>query len=135
MYYQKGGGMITACRECLFKYKALFRLMAKAIVAGILAILLLHFFVPEAEHPKMLSTIGLLLDIFGVTWIAYDLFPFAGEREYLDDKRSGIETPEYTDFKRSHAAIGLSAIVIGFLFQILAYWISDILDIVGVTHA
>ncbi len=123
--------MISACRECLFRYQALFRLMTRAVTAGIVAILFLHYFVPEAEHPKTLSTIGLLLDIFGVTWIAYDLFPFAGEREYLDDKRSGIETPEYTDFKRSHAAIGLAAIVIGFLFQILSYWIGDILQIVG----
>lgn len=123
--------MISACRECLHKYRALLHLFARAIAAGIGMILLLHFFAPEVEHPRILNTIGLVLDIIGVTWVAYDLFPFNGTREYLDDARSGIETPEYTNFKRSHAALGLTLIVVGFLFQILAYWVADILTVAG----
>lgn len=127
--------MIGACKECLSTHKALVRLFLKAIAAGVAAILFLHFVLPDAEHPRILSTIGLMLDIFGVTWVAYDLFPFKGKREFTEDEISGIETPEYTDFKRSHAAIGLAAIVIGFLFQILSYWIGDILVLFGGTNA
>ncbi len=126
--------MIRVCRDCLSLHRNLVRLFVKAIAAGVAAILFLHFVMPHAEHPKILSTIGLLLDIFGVTWVAYDLFPFKGLREFTEDEVSGIETPEYTAFKRSHAAIGLAAIVFGFLFQILSYWISDISQMLGGVH-
>lgn len=123
--------MIITCRTWMLKHKALLQLMCRALAAGVFIILLMHFFVREAEQPKILNTIGLMLDIVGVTWIAYDLFPFNGIREYIEDERSGIETPEYTDFKRSHAALGITLVVVGFLFQILAYWIGDILEIAG----
>ena len=121
--------MIRTIRACQFKYQALFGLIKRAIIAGLCAIIFLHFFAPAAEHPKILNTIGLMLDIIGVTWIAYDLFPFDGKREFTENEVSGIETPAYTEFKRIHAAQGLTLIVIGFLFQIIAYWISDILEI------
>ena len=127
--------MIRACKQCIYQHQALCRLFMKALAAGIAMILFLHFVLPHAEHPKILSTIGLLLDIFGVTWIAYDLFPFQGNREFTEDEVSGIETPEYTNFKRSHAAVGLTAIVIGFLFQIISYWIADITALFGAPHA
>lgn len=114
--------------KALMKYKDLGKLAAQSIMAGIAMILLLHYGLPMAEHPRILNTVGLLLDIIGVTWIAYDIFPFGGIEEYgADDMaRSGIETPEYKAFKRTHVTIGLHIVVIGFFFQILAYWVEEL---------
>ena len=108
--------------------KALWLLALESIAAGIVAILFLHYVMPFAEHPRILNTIGLLLDIVGVTYIAYDIFPFAGVEEYgeNDIARSGIETPEYKAFKRAHVSFGLRVVVIGFFLQILAYWVDEL---------
>jgi hypothetical protein len=110
------------------QHKALWMLALESVAAGIAAILFLHYVLPSAEHPRILNTIGLLLDIVGVTYIAYDIFPFAGTEEYgeNDAAKSGIETPEYKAFKRSHVSFGLRIVVIGFFFQILAYWVEDL---------
>ena len=116
--------MMAWCRT----YKALWMLAAESIFAGALAIIFLHYVMPFAEHPKILNTFGLMLDIVGVTYIAYDIFPFSGVEEYgaEDSARSGIETPEYKEFKRSHVSAGLRIVVIGFFFQILAYWVEEL---------
>lgn len=113
---------------CLTQHKALFKLAAESVLAGVLLILFLHYALPSAEHPRILNTLGLLLDIVGVTWIAYDIFPFVGPEEYgaEDAARSGIETPEYKAFKRAHVSIGLRIVVIGFFLQILAYWVEGL---------
>lgn len=115
------------CKTWLGQHKALCMLALESLIAGIAAILFLHYLLPFTEHPRILNTLGLLLDIVGVTYIAYDIFPFAGPEEYgVDDvKRRGIETPEYKAFKRAHVSFGLRIVVIGFFFQILAYWVED----------
>ncbi|MES2984366.1 MAG: hypothetical protein V4735_04165 [Pseudomonadota bacterium] len=112
----------------LKQHKALWMLGIESIAAGAVAILFLHYCIPFAEHPRMLNTFGLLLDIVGVTYIAYDIFPFKGVEEYGADDiaRSGIETPEYKAFKRAHVSFGLRIVVIGFFFQILAYWVEEL---------
>lgn len=114
--------------ECIKRHKALWMLAIESIAAGIAAILFLHYCLPFAEHPRMLNTLGLLLDIVGVTYIAYDIFPFTGAQEYGADDvaRSGIETPEYKAFKRAHVSFGLRIVVIGFFLQILAYWVEEL---------
>lgn len=116
--------MMSWCKT----YKALWVLAAESIFAGALAIMFLHYVMPFAEHPKILNTFGLMLDIVGVTYIAYDIFPFSGAEEYGEDAlhKSGIETPEYKAFKRSHVSMGLRIVVIGFFFQILAYWVEEL---------
>lgn len=113
---------------CMQRHKALYLLALESIAAGIAAILFLHYAMPFAEHPRILNTVGLLLDIVGVTYIAYDIFPFTGKEEYgeEDAAKSGIETPEYKDFKRKHVSFGLRIVVIGFFFQILAYWVDEL---------
>lgn len=110
------------------RYKLLFMLAFTSLVSGFFIILFLHYAIPAAEHPRILNTIGLLLDIIGVTYIAYDIFPFDGKEEYgeEDAAKSGIETPEYKAFKRMHTSCGLRVIVVGFFFQILAYWVEDL---------
>lgn len=112
-------------------YKVLTRLALESMLAGLAIIAFLHYIMPLAEHPRILNTVGLLLDIVGVTWIAYDIFPFHGVEEYGEDtqNKSGIETPEYKDFKRRHVAIGLRIVVIGFFFQILAYWVENLREL------
>jgi hypothetical protein len=112
----------------LSEYKQLFRLAAQSVLSGLGIILFLHYAMPFAEHPRILNTMGLMLDIIGVTWIAYDIFPFHGQEEYGEEHagRAGIETPEYKKFKRYHVAIGLHMVVIGFFFQILAYWVEEL---------
>jgi len=112
----------------LKRYNHLIALAAKSIGAGVVGILVLHYLMPFAEHPRILNTIGLMLDIVGVTWIAYDIFPFTGIEEYGEEHaaKSGIETPEYKAFKRSHVSAGLQIVVIGFFFQILAYWVENL---------
>ncbi len=114
--------------ETLGRYSNLIRLAVQSVAAGLACVLVLHYFFPFAEHPRILSTLGLLLDIVGVTWIAYDIFPFAGLEEYGEDAlhKSGIETPEYKAFKRDHVLIGLHILVIGFFFQILSYWVENL---------
>lgn len=109
-------------------YAPLIKLAAESILAGVAAILILHYLMPFAEHPRILNTIGLAMDIVGVTYIAYDIFPFAGLEEYGEDTqhKSGIETPEYKAFKRAHVSLGLRIVVIGFFFQILAYWVEEL---------
>jgi hypothetical protein len=116
--------MIAACKQ----YKSLWMLAAESIAAGAVAILFLHYVLPFAEHPRILNTVGLLLDIVGVTYIAYDIFPFMGKEEFgeEDAAKSGIETPEYKEFKRAHVGFGLRIVVIGFYFQILAYWVEEL---------
>lgn len=116
--------MITFCRQ----YKALLMLAVESVAAGFAIIMFLHYVMPFAEHPRILNTFGLAMDIVGVTWIAYDIFPFAGAEEYGEDTqhKSGIETPEYKDFKRSHVSFGLRIVVIGFFLQILAYWVEEL---------
>lgn len=116
--------MIAHCK----RHKALWMLAAESLAAGLAAILFLHYALPFAEHPRILNTLGLLLDIVGVTYIAYDIFPFDGKEEYGEDdvQKSGIETPEYKAFKRSHVSLGLRIVVIGFFFQILAYWVEEL---------
>jgi len=113
---------------CLKQHKALRLLAAESIAAGAVAILFLHYAMPFAEHPRILNTFGLLLDIVGVTYIAYDIFPFAGKEEFGEDDaaKSGIETPEYKEFKRAHVSHGLRLVVVGFYFQILAYWVEEL---------
>lgn len=109
------------------QHKALWMLGFESVAAGIIAILFLHYCLPFAEHPRILNTLGLLMDIVGVTYIAYDIFPFEGAEEYgSEDARSGIETPEYKAFKRAHVSFGLRIVVIGFFFQILAYWVEEL---------
>lgn len=109
-------------------YRALFMLALESIVAGAALIIFLHYAIPFTEHPRILNTVGLLMDIVGVTWVAYDIFPFAGVEEYGEEDavRSGIETPEYKSFKRKHVSHGLRIVVIGFFFQILAYWVEPL---------
>lgn len=109
----------------LQKYNGLVRLALQSVSAGVAMILFLHYFMPYAEQQRFLNTVGLLMDIVGVTWIAYDIFPFTGIEEYGSDDaaRSGIETPEYKQFKRAHVSTGLHIVVIGFFFQILSYWV------------
>ena len=109
-------------------YGPLLRLSLESIIGGVIIILFLHYFMPYAEHPRILNTVGLFMDMIGVTYVAYDIFPFAGVEEYdeNDAKRSGIETPEYKTFKRGHTSKGLRVVVIGFFFQILSYWVEDI---------
>ena len=110
------------------RYRHLYMIALKSAVMGGALILFLHYAMPFAEHPRILSTVGLLLDAIGVTWVAYDVFPFEGAEEYGEEHihRSGIETPEYKEFKREHVAKGLSLLVIGFFFQILAYWVEEL---------
>ncbi len=119
--------MIATMRQ----YKPLIMLAVESLVAGAVIITLLHYAMPFAEHPRILNTVGLLMDIVGVTWIAYDIFPFAGVEEYGEDTqhKSGIETPEYKNFKRKHVTIGLRIVVIGFFFQILAYWVEPLKEL------
>jgi hypothetical protein len=122
-------GAFSLTSNAWFKqHKALCMLAVESVAAGIVAILFLHYAMPFAEHPRILNTLGLLLDIVGVTYIAYDIFPFAGVEEYGADDiaRSGIETPEYKAFKRAHVSFGLRVVVIGFFLQILAYWVEDV---------
>ncbi len=109
-------------------HKALWILAFESIVAGVLAILFLHYVMPFAEHPRILNTLGLLMDIVGVTYIAYDIFPFRGAEEYgeTEGAKTGIETPEYKAFKRRHVSFGLRLVVVGFFFQILAYWVEEL---------
>lgn len=109
-------------------YKPLMLLAIQSVLAGLCGIAFLHYVMPFAEHPRILNTIGLLLDIIGVTYVAYDIFPFTGIEEYGEDDaaKSGIETPEYKTFKRHHASHGLRIVVIGFFFQILAYWVEEL---------
>ncbi len=110
------------------KYRDLIKLAVQSVTAGLCMILVLHYIFPFAEHPRALMTMGLLIDIVGITWVAYDIFPFSGIEEYgaEDVQRSGIETPEYKAFKRSHVNTGLHIVVIGFFFQILSYWVEEI---------
>lgn len=110
------------------RYKALLMLALESIAAGAVMIIFLHYALPFAEHPRIMNTFGLLMDIVGVTYIAYDIFPFDGVEEYGEDTlyKSGIETPEYKAFKRRHTSIGLRIVVIGFYFQILAYWVEEL---------
>lgn len=114
--------------ECIKRHKELCKLAAESVLAGLVAILFLHYLMPFAEHPRILNTIGLLMDIVGVTYIAYDIFPFKGVEEYGEDHghKSGIETPEYKAFKRAHVSFGLRVVVIGFFLQILAYWVDEL---------
>lgn len=114
--------------ECIKRHNALFKLGIESIIAGFAAILFLHYCLPFAEHPRILNTLGLLMDIVGVTYVAYDIFPFAGAEEYgaEDVARAGIETPEYKEFKRAHVSFGLRIVVIGFFLQILAYWVDEL---------
>lgn len=109
-------------------YAPLFMLAIESIVAGSLIIIFLHYAMPAAEHPRILNTIGLFLDIVGVTYVAYDAFPFNGKEEYgeEDEQLTGLETPEYKLFKRHHTSTGLRMVVIGFFFQILAYWVEEL---------
>ena len=109
-------------------YNPLLKLAAESLAAGVAIIVFLHYGLPFAEHPRLLNTIGLMMDIVGVTWIAYDIFPFAGVEEYGEEHaaKSGIETPEYKAFKRAHVSLGLRIVVIGFFFQILAYWVEEL---------
>lgn len=104
------------------------KLALESIAAGAVIISFLHYALPFAEHPRIINTFGLLMDIVGVTYIAYDIFPFDGIEEYgeEDAARSGIETPEYKAFKRFHTSTGLRIVVIGFFFQILAYWVEEL---------
>lgn len=106
------------------QYRDLYKMAVQSVLSGVVIILFLHYFMPSAEHPRILNTVGLFLDIVGVTWVAYDIFPFAGIEEYGEDAlhKSGIETPEYKEFKRRHVSFGLHMVVVGFFFQILSYW-------------
>ena len=112
----------------ILQYRSLFRLALESVIAGMALVMFLHYFMPFAEHPRILNTVGLLMDIIGVTWIAYDIFPYSGIEEYGEDTqhKSGIETPEYKKFKREHVSHGLRIVVIGFFFQILAYWVEPL---------
>lgn len=112
----------------LARYRDLAKMALQSILTGAALVLFLHYFLPFAEHPRILNTIGLMMDIVGVTWIAYDIFPFNGVEEYgaEDTARSGIETPEYKEFKRRHVSMGLHIVVIGFFLQILAYWVEEL---------
>jgi len=112
----------------LHPYRPLFMLAFTSLTSGFFIILFLHYAIPFAEHPRILNTIGLFLDMVGVTYVAYDMFPFNGVEEYGEDTqhKSGIETPEYKSFKRMHTSIGLRMVVIGFFFQMLAYWVEEL---------
>jgi hypothetical protein len=112
----------------LKQHKALVMLAVESVIAGMITIMILHYCFPFAEHPRALNTLGLMMDIVGVTYIAYDIFPFSGQEEYGEDTqhKSGIETPEYKEFKRRHVSLGLRIVVIGFFFQILAYWVEEL---------
>lgn len=114
--------------EHLKQHKDILRLAIESLVIGTLSILFLHYVMPFAEHPRMLNTIGLLMDIVGVTYIAYDIFPFPGRQEYGAEHAAlhGQETPEYKQFKRAHVSFGLRVVVIGFFLQILAYWVDEL---------
>ena len=114
--------------QIITRYKALIMLAVETFIAGAALIIFLHYVMPFAEHPRILNTIGLLMDMVGVTFVAYDAFPFIGVEEYGEDTqhKSGIETPEYKAFKRFHTSIGLRIVVVGFYFQILSYWVEEL---------
>lgn len=81
---------------------------------------------PMFYHQKIANSIGLLLDIFGVTYVAYDIFPFTGVREITRQDMVDEETPEYMTFKNHHVITGLIAISTGFFCQGFANWAIEI---------
>lgn len=102
-------------------------IIVKGFLVSISFVLLTYYFVADVNYNKVLNSLGLCLDIFGVVYVVYELFPFVGQKNDIYLRGGARDTNEYTTFKEKHLKRGLTLIIAGFFCQLLSNWQSLII--------
>jgi hypothetical protein len=67
-----------------------------------------------------ITMLGLILDILGALYIAYEIFPFKGKKQVSPYGAAPRDTAEWEQHKKKHLKRGFILIIGGFLLQLIA---------------